>query len=208
MHRELGQTVRSALKKVRHRVLGEVHSNGMLLLLLLPTLFAPTKAGHPVPDPDGPYMRNPCLNGSRWSHLPFCDTTLGLDERAADIVQRLSAAERITALGSQDAGFPSVGLLPYDWWSEATHGISHVRDGPNSSTPFESNFALPITTAAAFNRSLWMATGRAIGTEARAFMNAGNAYSTFWAPVVNLVRDPRWGRNVCASSIQPTSNVL
>jgi|EP01043_Picozoa_sp_COSAG02_P002502 beta-D-xylosidase 4 len=177
----------------------------MFPCLLLSALFAPTEAGHPTPDPDGPYMRNPCLNGSHWSQLPFCDTTLGLDERAADIVQRLSLTERITALGSQDAGFPSVGLLPYDWWSEATHGISHVRDGPNSSTPFESNFALPITTAAAFNRSLWAATGRAIGTEARAFMNAGNAYSTFWAPVVNLVRDPRWGRNLCASAVQPTS---
>ena len=32
------------------------------------------------------------------------------------------------------------------------------------------------------------ATGRAIGIEARAFMNAGNAYSTYWAPVINLVR--------------------
>jgi len=28
------------------------------------------------------------------------------------------------------------------------------------------------------------------------FMNAGNAYSTYWAPVINLVRDPRWGRNI------------
>ena len=27
-------------------------------------------------------------------------------------------------------------------------------------------------------------------------MNAGNAYSTYWAPVINLVRDPRWGRNI------------
>lgn len=27
-------------------------------------------------------------------------------------------------------------------------------------------------------------------------MNAGNAYSTYWAPVINLVRDPRWGRNL------------
>ena len=27
-------------------------------------------------------------------------------------------------------------------------------------------------------------------------MNAGKAYSTLWTPVVNLARDPRWGRNV------------
>ena len=55
------------------------------------------------------------------------------------------------------------------------------------------------TTAGSFNRSVWKATGHAIGVEARAFMNAGNAYSTYWAPVVNLAREPRWGRNLeCA----------
>ena len=42
-------------------------------------------------------------------------------------------------------------------------------------------FAFPITLGMAFNRSLWRATGRAIGVEARAMMNAGNTYSTFWA---------------------------
>jgi beta-D-xylosidase 4 len=146
--------------------------------------------GHPVPNPSGPYLRNPCLGDTKYSKLPFCDPRLSLDTRAADIVSRLSQVEQITALGSQDAGLPSVGLPPYDWWSEATHGISHVRDGPRSTTPFESNFALPITTACSFNRTLWQLTGRAIGREARAFMNAGNAYSTFWAPVVNLLRDP------------------
>merc|ERR1712091_202344 len=47
-----------------------------------------------------------------------------------------------------------------------------------------------------FNRTLWRATGAAIGREARALMNAGAAYSTYWAPVVNLAREPRWGRNI------------
>ena len=27
-------------------------------------------------------------------------------------------------------------------------------------------------------------------------MNEGEGYSTFWAPVVNLAREPRWGRNL------------
>ena len=39
-------------------------------------------------------------------------------------------------------------------------------------------------------------TGDQIGREARAMMNAGNGYSTFWAPVINLAREPRWGRNI------------
>jgi len=27
-------------------------------------------------------------------------------------------------------------------------------------------------------------------------MNVGNAYSSYWAPVINLAREPRWGRNI------------
>ena len=96
--------------------------------------------------------------------------------------------------GTGTGALPSLGLPPYNWWSEATHGISHVRN--DATTPYESNFALPITTGGAFNRTLWRVTGNAIAREARAFMNAGNAYSTYWAPVINLVRDPRWGRNI------------
>ena len=33
--------------------------------------------------------------------------------------------------------------------------------------------------------------GRQIGREARAAMNVGNAFSTFWAPVINLARDAK-----------------
>ena len=47
-----------------------------------------------------------------------------------------------------------------------------------------------------FNRTLWQVTGNTIGREARAMMNAGNGLSTFWAPVINLAREPRWGRNI------------
>ena len=27
-------------------------------------------------------------------------------------------------------------------------------------------------------------------------MNVGDAWSTYWAPVINLAREPRWGRNI------------
>ena len=84
------------------------------------------------------------------------------------------------------------------WWSEATHGLSGPGVHHNAALPGGSNTALPITTSCSFNRSLWHATGNQIGREARAFMNAGNAYGTYWAPVINIVRDPRWGRKcVC-----------
>lgn len=48
--------------------------------------------------------------------------------------------------------------------------------------------------AASFSRTLWRAVGAAVAVEARAMYNAGQAGLTFWAPNVNVFRDPRWGR--------------
>jgi len=138
---------------------------------------------------------NPCLDKtSKFASLPFCDTTLDVNARVADLVGRLTVKEKISALGTGTGNLDSVGLPGYNWWSEATHGISHVDF--KGDTPFASDTALPITTSCSFNRTLWWKTGNQIAREARAFMNAGHAYSTYWAPVVNLVRDPRWGRNI------------
>ena len=89
------------------------------------------------------------------------------------------------------------------WWSEATHGVASARQ--DQRTPYATNYAFPITTAMSFNRTLWSKTGEHIGREARAFMNVGNAYSTYWAPVINLARDPRWGRNIeTPGALQPS----
>ena len=60
-----------------------------------------------------------------------------------------------------------------------------VASGRNTQT---TKFAFPITTGMSFNRTMWQLTGRQIGVEARAMMDAGNGYSTFWAPVINLAR--------------------
>lgn len=97
--------------------------------------------------------------------------------------------------------FPASPMQAYNWWSEATHGISHVSY--TNQLPAASNTGLPITTSCAFNRSLWAATGNQIAREARAFMNAGLADSTYWAPVINIVRDPRWGRNIETAGEDP-----
>ena len=58
------------------------------------------------------------------------------------------------------------------------------------------NFALPISTAMSFNRTLWSKTAQQIAREARSWYNEGNLALTYWTPVINLARDPRWGRNL------------
>ena len=123
------------------------------------------------------------------STWPVCDPRLSLDARAADIVSRLSTADKMSALSvmNNDLPFPSINLPPHNWWSEATHGIHGVNN--SAPTPWSSNTVFPITASCAFNRSLWAATGNVIGRDARAFMNVGHADSTFWAPVINIVRE-------------------
>ena len=122
---------------------------------------------------------------SAWT---ICDPTAGLDDRAADIVARLSLADKIQALGTATPRLPSVGLPSYQWWSEATHGISGPGVGYNAELPAGSNTALPITTSCSFNRTLWHKTGNQIAREGRIFRNNGLAGSTFWTPVINIVR--------------------
>ena len=91
----------------------------------------------------------------------------------------------------------SIGIPAYTWWNEASTGVA------SDDNAVTTKFAFPITTGMSFNRTLWKETGAQIGREARALMNAGKAYSTFWAPVVNLAREPRWGRNIEVPSEDP-----
>ena len=117
------------------------------------------------------------------SSWPFCDPSVGLDARAADIVSRLTLADKIRATVSGSPSLPSVGLPSYQWWSEATHGISGPGVSHNSQLPGATNTALPITTSCSFNRTLWHATGNAIAREGRAYANVGHSGLTFWTPV-------------------------
>ena len=141
----------------------------------------------PVPPSNG----NPCRNSS-FSALPFCDPTKTVDARVDDLLHRLTLAEKITQLttgngvngGTSDNALPRMGIPRYDWWSEGTHGVKGAYNaGPHT------NFALPITTAMAFNRTLWSKTAQQIAREARSWYNEGNLALTYWTPVINLARD-------------------
>lgn len=133
---------------------------------------------------------------------PICDTSAALDTRSADIVSRMSVDDKVLALSTVAADLNSISLPGYCWWSEGAHGISRTTIWTGA-TKWASNTVLPITASCSFNRTLWSATGNQIGREARAFMNVGHAESTYWAPVVNIVRDPRWGRNLESAGEDP-----
>jgi pre-mRNA-splicing factor SYF2/beta-D-xylosidase 4 len=116
--------------------------------------------------------------------MPFCNPALPLEARAKDMISRMTLDEKVKSLGNSAPGVAGLGTHPYQWWEEASTGVM-VRGKSRGTT----KFAYPITTGMSFNRSLWRATGNQIGREARAMMNVGQVYSTFWAPVINLARE-------------------
>ncbi|PQM39646.1 beta-xylosidase/alpha-L-arabinofuranosidase 2 [Prunus yedoensis var. nudiflora] len=130
------------------------------------------------------------------SSFGFCDTSLAIDLRVADLVKRLTLQEKIGFLVNSAGSVSRLGIPKYEWWSEALHGVSNVGPGTKFSNvvPGATSFPQVILTAASFNASLFEAIGRVVSTEARAMYNVGLAGLTYWSPNINIFRDPRWGR--------------
>ena len=125
--------------------------------------------------------------------FPFCDTSLSFTERVADLVPRLSVQEKAMFLSTSSGGSASeLGIHSMQWWNEALHGLANnVGVVFASPLPGSTSFPMPILTSQSFNRTLFRLIGEAISTEARAFFNYGHGGLTFWAPNINLFRDPR-----------------
>ncbi|KAK2994896.1 hypothetical protein RJ640_001879 [Escallonia rubra] len=128
---------------------------------------------------------------------PFCNKTLPIPHRVQDLVTRLTLDEKVSQLVNSAPSIPRLGVSAYQWWSEALHGVSRHGKGVQFNGTIKSATMFPqvILTAAAFDSHLWYRIGQAIAVEARAMYNEGQAMGmTFWAPNINVFRDPRWGR--------------
>jgi xylan 1,4-beta-xylosidase len=131
---------------------------------------------------------------------PYCDPNLGAEERAKDLISRMALVEKVLNLNNHNPGSKRLGL-PNFQYSEALHGVmapcgataQNQPDGSNS-TGCATSFPHALLLGSSFNRSLWSRVGEAISTEGRSLNNQGNAGLAFWAPDINLFRDPRWGR--------------
>ncbi|KAG7020204.1 putative beta-D-xylosidase 7, partial [Cucurbita argyrosperma subsp. argyrosperma] len=138
--------------------------------------------------------------------LPFCKTSLSIKKRAHDLVSRLTLNEKILQLVNTAPAIPRLGIPAYEWWSEALHGVAN-RHGIrlNGTIKAVTSFPQVILTAATFDADLWYRIAKVIGTEARAVYNVGQAKGlTFWAPNINVFRDPRWGRGQETPGEDPT----
>ena len=123
----------------------------------------------------------------------WLDTKLPAEQRAAALVKQMTLQEKATQLVNQARAIPRLGVAAYDWWSESLHGVA-----VNGTTEFPE----PIGLAATFDPASIHEMGIAISTEGRIkhvqAVRAGHSSIfeglDFWAPNINIFRDPRWGR--------------
>ena len=123
----------------------------------------------------------------------YLNPALSPEQRAADLVHRMTIEEKVTQLVNQARSIPRLNVPAYDWWSEALHGVA-----TNGTTEFPE----PIGLAATFDTDAIHRMAIVIGTEGRIkhvqAVRAGHSNIfeglDFWAPNINIFRDPRWGR--------------
>ncbi|PNS14667.1 Periplasmic beta-glucosidase [Sphaceloma murrayae] len=130
-----------------------------------------------------------------------CDTTKTPAQRAAGLVSQMTRQEKIDNLVNSANGALRLGVLPYEWWNEALHGvagppfaISGYFNAPGLDFSSATSFPMPINLGASFDDTMVSAIAKTIGREARAFANVGRTGFDFWTPNINPFRDPRWGR--------------
>jgi beta-glucosidase len=120
------------------------------------------------------------------------DKTRGIKERAVSLAAQMSLEEKIGQLQNVAPAIPRLGLKQYNYWGEASHGITNAnRDHVMDVSSFPACIALSNT----WNRALIRDVASAISDEARAYHNSDGDELHLWCPTINLTRDPRWGRN-------------
>ncbi|WP_055481416.1 glycoside hydrolase family 3 C-terminal domain-containing protein [Sphaerimonospora mesophila] len=132
--------------------------------------------------------------------LPFRDPGLPLAQRIDDLLGRLTLDEKISLLHQSQAAIPRLGVPYHKNGTEALHGVAWSNDDKNGwAQTFASGTVFPqaVGLASTWDPELIERVGSAVGDEVRGYNSADPvAWGTqVWAPVVNLLRDPRWGRN-------------
>jgi beta-glucosidase len=128
--------------------------------------------------------------------MPYMNTHLSFEERAADLVSRMTLEEKVGQMMYNAPSIVRLGIPEYNWWNECLHGVGRAG--------LATVFPQAIGMAAMWDSDLMYTMGVAVSDEARAKHHAFAAEGkrdiyqglTFWTPNINIFRDPRWGRGM------------
>ena len=126
--------------------------------------------------------------------LPYKDKNLTPEQRADDLISRLTLEEKTKLMMDESDPIERLGIPRFQWWNEALHGVG--RNG------YTTVFPITMGMAASWDDALLFRCFDAVSDEARIKniqakqKNEMNRYQclSFWTPNVNIFRDPRWGR--------------
>ncbi len=145
-------------------------------------------------------------------HLPYLDPAQPLEARLDDLSARLTLPEKIALLSTTAAAVEHLKIPAFNGFNQSLHGVVWTRP--------TTTFPVPIAMAATWNPVLVQEASSIIADEARAINNLwqtiegedrpsllgmrvtvtarGETYGhnglLYRSPVINLARDPRWGR--------------
>jgi len=136
------------------------------------------------------------MASSLWGQkFPYQNPALSSEDRAKDLISRLTLEEKAELMCDQSDAIPRLGIKKFNWWSEALHGLANNEN--------VTVFPEPIGMAASFDDQLLFNIFNAVSDETRAryteSKQKGQENTRFlslsvWTPNVNIFRDPRWGR--------------
>lgn len=136
-----------------------------------------------------------CKDLKKGASCKYLDASLAPQERAADLVARMTLEEKAAQLGHTAPAIPRLGVPEYNWWNEGLHGVARAG--------IATVFPQAIGMAASWDEPMMQTVGDVISTEFRAkyvehvHPNGGSDFYrglTVWSPNINIFRDPRWGR--------------
>lgn len=136
------------------------------------------------------------LLGNDIGDFPFRDMNLTIEERVDDLVSRLTLEEKVSQMLNNAPAIERLGIPAYDWQNECLHGVGKLADYKVTVFP------QPIGMAASWDKKTMRDVADCIAEEGRAIYHdalrhgiVGSYYGlTYWAPNINIFRDPRWGR--------------
>jgi len=126
----------------------------------------------------------------------YLDPTQPTDRRVEDLVSRMTLEEKASQMFHGAPAIERLGVPETDGWNQCLHGVCAAQP--------TTMFPVSIALAATWDPELIGQVASAISDEARALHSLGaksgkGKLGLFYrAPVINISRDPRWGRiNEC-----------
>ncbi len=115
-------------------------------------------------------------------------------KQANELVSKMTLEEKISQLWHEAPAIERLNIPAYNWWSEAPHGSARCG--------IASVFPQSIGMAASFNSDLLQEVANVVSEEVRAKYNEYKKQGftdiyqglSVCGPVINIARDPRWGR--------------